>query len=107
MTFEGGGGSEIVRQLIESGHEVVGRARPEAAEQSRRPAGARPHCGSQLARAFSATVGMSPTAYLRHIRIERMARLLITTDLSMAEEARSAAGPIPTTPAAPSTPNTV
>jgi short-subunit dehydrogenase len=59
VTFEGGGGSEIVRQLIESGQEVVELARSEAAEQS------------------------------RHIRIERLARLLITIDLSMAEAARS------------------
>jgi hypothetical protein len=76
VTFEGGGGSEIVRQLIESGQEVVELARSEAAEQS------------------------------RHIRIEWLARLLITIDLSMAEAARSIGWPIPTTPAAPSTPTT-
>jgi transcriptional regulator GlxA family with amidase domain len=44
---------------------------------------------SQLVRAFDATVGMSPMAYLRHMRVERMARLLVSTDLSIAEAARS------------------
>jgi transcriptional regulator GlxA family with amidase domain len=44
---------------------------------------------SQLARSFDATVGMSPVAYLRHMRVERMARLLASTDLSIAEAARS------------------
>jgi transcriptional regulator GlxA family with amidase domain len=44
---------------------------------------------SQLARAFATTVGISPMAYLRQMRAERMARLLITTDLSIAEAARS------------------
>ncbi|HTR71517.1 MAG TPA: helix-turn-helix transcriptional regulator [Mycobacteriales bacterium] len=43
---------------------------------------------SQLARAFDATVGMSPMAYLRRMRVERMARLLTSTDLSIAEAAR-------------------
>ena len=44
---------------------------------------------SQLVRAFNATVGMSPMAYLRQMRVERMARLLTSTDLSVAEVARS------------------
>lgn len=44
---------------------------------------------SQLARSFAATVGMSPMAYLRQMRVERMARLLVSTDLSVAEAARS------------------
>jgi AraC family transcriptional regulator len=44
---------------------------------------------SQLVRSFDATVGMSPMAYLRKMRVERMARLLASTDLSIAESARS------------------
>lgn len=44
---------------------------------------------SQLVRAFDATVGMGPMAYLRQMRAERMARLLVSTDLSIAEAARS------------------
>jgi transcriptional regulator GlxA family with amidase domain len=44
---------------------------------------------SQLARSFDATVGTSPMAYLRKLRVERMARLLVSTDLSIAEAARS------------------
>lgn len=44
---------------------------------------------SQLARSFAATVGMSPMAYLRQMRAERMACLLASTDLSVAEAARS------------------
>jgi len=44
---------------------------------------------SQLVRAFDATVGTSPMAYLRQMRVERMARLLASTDLSVAEAARS------------------
>jgi AraC family transcriptional regulator len=44
---------------------------------------------SQIVRAFDATVGMSPMAYLRHMRVEQMARLLTSTDLSIAEAARS------------------
>ncbi|MGH3320155.1 MAG: helix-turn-helix domain-containing protein [Streptosporangiaceae bacterium] len=44
---------------------------------------------SQLARSFDATVGVSPMAYLRRMRVERMARLLVSTDLSVAEAARS------------------
>ena len=45
---------------------------------------------SQLARAFDATVGISPMAYLRRMRVERLARLLVSTDSSIAEAARSA-----------------
>lgn len=44
---------------------------------------------SQLVRSFDATVGMSPMAYLRRMRVEQMARLLVSTDLSVAEAARS------------------
>ena len=44
---------------------------------------------SQLVRAFDATTGMSPMVYLRRMRVERMARLLASTDLSVAEAARS------------------
>lgn len=44
---------------------------------------------SQLVRSFDATVGASPMAYLRQMRVERMARLLASTDLSVAEAARS------------------
>jgi AraC-like DNA-binding protein len=44
---------------------------------------------SQLVRAFDATVGISPMAYLRQMRVERMARLLVSTDLWVAEAARS------------------
>lgn len=44
---------------------------------------------SQLARSFDATIGTSPMAYLRQMRVERMARLLVSTDLSVAEAARS------------------
>jgi transcriptional regulator GlxA family with amidase domain len=42
---------------------------------------------SQLVRAFDAAAGFSPMTYLRHIRVERMARLLVSTDLSIAEAA--------------------
>jgi len=44
---------------------------------------------SQLVRSFDATTGLSPMAYLRQMRVERMARLLASTDLSVAEAARS------------------
>lgn len=44
---------------------------------------------SQLVRSFDATVGMSPMACLRKMRAERMAQLLASTDLSVAEAARS------------------
>lgn len=44
---------------------------------------------SQLVRSFDAATGMSPMAYLRQMRVGRMARLLATTDLSVAEAARS------------------
>lgn len=44
---------------------------------------------SQLVRAFDATVEMSPMAYLRQMRVKRMARLLVSTDLSVGEAARS------------------
>jgi transcriptional regulator GlxA family with amidase domain len=47
------------------------------------------HSRSQLVRAFDATVGTSPMAYLRRMRVERMAQLLVSTDLSVAEAARS------------------
>ena len=44
---------------------------------------------SQLVRAVDATVGVSPMAYLRQMRLQRMARLLSSADLSVAEVARS------------------
>lgn len=44
---------------------------------------------SQLVRAFDATVGASPMAFLRQMRAERMARLLSCTDLSITAVARS------------------
>lgn len=44
---------------------------------------------SQLVRAFDSTVGTSPMAYLRQMRVERMALLLVSTDQSIAEVARS------------------
>ncbi len=44
---------------------------------------------SQLVRAFDATTGLSPMAYLRQMRVEQMARLLVSTDVSVAEAARS------------------
>ncbi|HWG01458.1 MAG TPA: AraC family transcriptional regulator [Trebonia sp.] len=44
---------------------------------------------SQLVRAFDATAGMSPMAYLRKMPVGRMAGLLVSTDLSVAEAARS------------------
>lgn len=44
---------------------------------------------SQLLRSFDTTVGISPMAYLRQMRVERTARLLVSTDLSIAEVARS------------------
>lgn len=44
---------------------------------------------SQLVRCFDSATGMSPMAYLRKMRAERMARLLASTDLSVAEAARS------------------
>ena len=43
---------------------------------------------SQLVRSFDATTGLSPMAFLRKMRVERMARLLATADLSVAEVAR-------------------
>lgn len=45
---------------------------------------------SQLVRAFDATVGLSPMAYLRWMRVQEMARLLISTDLSVTGAARVA-----------------
>lgn len=44
---------------------------------------------SQLARAFNAATGASQMAYLRQMRVEQMARLLLGTDLSVAEAARA------------------
>ena len=44
---------------------------------------------SQLARAFATTVGDSPMAYLRRMRVAQMAQLLASTDLSVAGVARS------------------
>lgn len=44
---------------------------------------------SQMVRAFNATVGMGPMAYLRQMRVQEMAQLLVSTDLSIGEAARS------------------
>jgi AraC family transcriptional regulator len=44
---------------------------------------------SQLVRAFDATVGLSPMAYLRRMRVQEMARLLDSADLSVAATARA------------------
>ncbi len=44
---------------------------------------------SQLVRAFNATVGLSPMAYLRQMRVEQIARLLCSADFSVAAAARS------------------
>jgi len=44
---------------------------------------------SQLVRVFDATAGLSPMAFLRQMRVERMARLLASTDLPIADAARS------------------
>jgi hypothetical protein len=43
---------------------------------------------SQLVQALGAVTGHAPMAYLRQMRVERMARLLAATDLSVAEAAR-------------------
>jgi len=43
---------------------------------------------SQVVRVFDATVGMPPMAHLRKIRVDQMARLLASTDLSVGEAAR-------------------
>ena len=43
---------------------------------------------SQLVRAFNATLGTSPMAYLRQMGVERMARLLTSTDPPVTEVAR-------------------
>lgn len=48
-----------------------------------------PPLGSQLMRTFDATVGASPISYLRQMRVQQMARLLCSTDLSIAAVARS------------------
>lgn len=44
---------------------------------------------SQLVRAFDTTVGLSPMACLRRMRVREMARLLASTDLSIAGAARA------------------
>lgn len=44
---------------------------------------------SQLVRSFDLTTGLSPMAHLRKMRVERMARLLDSTDLSVATTARA------------------
>ncbi len=43
---------------------------------------------SQLVRAFEDTVGVSPMAYIWQMRAERMAHLLVSPDLSIADAAR-------------------
>jgi transcriptional regulator GlxA family with amidase domain len=44
---------------------------------------------SQLVRSFDATVGLSPMACLRRLRVQKMARLLDSTDLSVAATSRA------------------
>lgn len=44
---------------------------------------------SLLVRALDTTAGMSPMAFLRQMRVQRMARLLRSTDLSVAASARA------------------
>lgn len=44
---------------------------------------------SQLVRSFGATTGLSPMAFVRNMRVERTARPLVFTDLSVAETARA------------------
>lgn len=44
---------------------------------------------SQLTRSFDAVAGISPLAYLRQLRVTRMASLLRSTDLSVGAVARS------------------
>lgn len=44
---------------------------------------------SQIARLFSASLGVSPMAYLRELRAQRMAHLLRWSDLSVANAARA------------------
>jgi transcriptional regulator GlxA family with amidase domain len=44
---------------------------------------------SQVVRAFDTAGGTSPMAYLRLMRVKQTARLLISTDLSVAEATRS------------------
>lgn len=45
---------------------------------------------SQLVRVFRADIGVSPMSYLRTARVERLAQLLRTTDLSISAAARAA-----------------
>jgi AraC-like DNA-binding protein len=44
---------------------------------------------SQVVRAFEATAGASPMAYLRQMRLRQMVRLLTSTGLSISEAARA------------------
>ena len=44
---------------------------------------------SQLVRSFEAATGMSQMAHLRNMRLQRMARLLVSTDLPITEAART------------------
>ncbi|MDA8329861.1 MAG: helix-turn-helix transcriptional regulator [Candidatus Dormibacteraeota bacterium] len=87
------GGSTLAPHGVVRGHVVaaVGVLRPRLAEPWTLDSLAEEvHLSrSQLARSFAATVGMSPMAYLRQMRVERMARLLASTDLSIAEAARA------------------
>ena len=48
---------------------------------------------SQLVRAFDAVVGLSPMAYLRHLRVQQMARLLSSTDLPIRDLAPTVGWP--------------
>lgn len=44
---------------------------------------------SQLTRAFRQQIGLSPSAYLRQVRVDRMAEMLATRHLDIAEAARA------------------
>ncbi len=61
---------------------------------------------SQLVRSFDAATGLSPMAYLRQMRVERMARLLVSTDCWLAKLPARSGGRTSFTPASASTPTT-
>lgn len=50
---------------------------------------------SQLRRSFREQVGLAPSTYLRQLRAERMAELLVTTSVSVSEAALEAGWPDP------------
>jgi AraC-like DNA-binding protein len=59
---------------------------------------------SQLVRCFDATVGMSPMAYIRHMRVQQMARLLASTDFRLPRPLAPSAGKTSSMPASAFTP---